>query len=254
MNKKALITGASSGIGKETAFVYAKNDYDLILVARRVKNLTAIKNDIEKKYTVKVQVVPLDLAILNAAETLFDQVKDENIDVLINNAGFGLFGDFLDEDLKKQEQMLLLNIITLTKLTKLFAKKMVKNGGGNIINIASTAAYQPVPGLATYAATKAYVLSFSEAIAFELKSKNVFVTAISPGATQSEFGQVAGFPESDKFFKGIPNASDLATFIYNAMQKKKTSTIHGIKNRLTTFSSRFAPRKMVTYIAYKTIN
>ena len=254
MKKTALITGGSSGIGKETCFVYAQHQYNLILVARRIKNLTEIKNEIENKYAVKVQTIAMDLAVLDAAEKLYNEVKDTKIDVLINNAGFGLYGNFLDEDLKKEEQMLILNIITLTKLTRLFAKKMVKNGGGNIVNIASTAAFQPVPTLATYSATKSYVLNFSEAIAFELKPKNVFVTAICPGATQSEFGKVAGFKENADFFKGIPSAKALANFIYKSMQKKKTSTIHGLKNKIIAFSGRFAPRKMVTYIAYKLMN
>jgi len=254
MNKTALIAGASSGIGKETAYVYAQHQYDLILVARRIKNLSNIKQDIEKKYAVNVQVITMDLAVLDAAEDLFKKVKNKNIDVLINNAGFGLYGDFLQEDLKKEEQMLILNIITLTKLTRLFAEKMVQNNGGNIVNIASTAAFQPVPTLATYSATKSYVLNFSEAIAFELKPKNVFVTAICPGATNSEFGKMAGFEENSKFFKGIPSSRELANFIYKTMKKNRTSAIHGLKNKFIAFSGRFAPRKVTTYIAHKIMN
>ncbi|MCF6184256.1 MAG: SDR family NAD(P)-dependent oxidoreductase, partial [Bacteroidales bacterium] len=143
---------------------------------------------------------------------------------------------------------------TLTKLTRLFAEKMAKNGGGNIVNIASTAAFQPVPTLATYAATKAYVLNFSEAIAYELKPRNVFVTAICPGATASEFGKIAGFKENDSFFKGIPSAKQLANFIYKSMEKKKTCAIHGFKNNLLAFSNRFSPRKLSTFMAYKIMN
>ena len=256
MNKIALITGASSGIGKETAFVYAKHNYNLVLVARRQQNLEEIKQEIEKKHPVKVTVIAMDLATLDAGEKLFKKTQRLNliIEVLINNAGFGLYGEFLQEDLKKQEQMLLLNIVTLTKLNRLFAEEMVENGGGNIINIASTAAYQPVPTLATYAASKAYVLNFSEGIAFELKPKNVYVTAICPGATQSEFGKVAGFEENANFFKGMPSSKSLAEFIYQSMQKKKTNAIHGLKNKLLAFSERFAPRKLTTYIAYKLMN
>ncbi len=254
MNKTALITGASSGIGKETAYVFAQNKFDLILVARREENLNIIKKNIEEKHQTKVQIIAMDLAVLDAAETLFEKLKSQQITVLVNNAGFGLYGDFLNEDLKKEEQMLVLNIVTLTKLTRLFAEKMVKNGGGNIVNIASTAAFQPVPTLATYAATKAYVLNFSEAIAFELKSKKVYVTAICPGATASEFGKVAGFKENDSFFKGIPSAKELANFIFNAMQSKKTTVIHGLKSKILAFSNRFAPRKLTTFMAYKIMN
>jgi short-subunit dehydrogenase len=254
VKKTALITGASSGIGKETAYVYAKNNYNLIIVARRIDNLNKIKDEIENNHQVIVEVISMDLAVLDAAENLFNKVKNQKIDVLINNAGFGLFGDFLNQDIKQEEKMLVLNIVTLTKLTRLFAKKMVNEKGGNIINIASTAAFQPVPTLATYAATKAYVLNFSEAIAFELKPKNVFVTAICPGATQTEFGKVAGFDENNSFFKGIPSAKELAAFIFNAMQKKKTFAIHGFKNRFLAFSNRFGPRKLVTFLAYKIMN
>lgn len=254
MKKTVLLTGASSGIGKETAYVFAKNKYNLILVARRKERLQEIKQDIENKYKVSVQVIAMDLSNLDSAENLVQQLQQTKIDVLINNAGFGLYGDFLMEDSKQEEKMLTLNIITLTKLTRLFADKMVKNGGGNIINIASTAAFQPVPTLATYSASKSYVLNFSEAIAFELKPKNVFVTAICPGATQSEFGKVAGFDDNANFFKGIPSSKDLANFIFKSMKKKKTVAIRGLKNKLMVFSERFAPRKMTAFIAYKLMN
>ncbi len=254
--KTALITGASSGIGKETAFVYAKNNYNIVLVARRLEKLNKIKAKIQTTYNVKVTVINMDLSVLNAAENLYKKVSDLDIkiDVLINNAGFGLHGNFIDEDSQKQEQMLVLNMITLTKLCQLFAKDMIKHKGGNIVSIASTAAFQPVPSLATYSATKSYVLNFSESISFELKNKNVFVTAICPGATQSEFGVVAGFSENADFFKKTPTAKELANFIFKAMQRKKTSTIHGFKNWFLAFSGRFAPRKLTTYIAYKVMN
>ncbi|HIP27088.1 MAG TPA: SDR family NAD(P)-dependent oxidoreductase, partial [Flavobacteriaceae bacterium] len=170
------------------------------------------------------------------------------------NAGFGIYKNFADSNIEKEEQMLILNIVTLTKLTKLVLPQMIKRGNGNIVNIASTAAYQPVPSLASYSATKAYVMNFSEAIAFELKDKNVNVTTICPGATQSEFGHAAGFNENDKFFNNIPTAKNIAKFIYKAMKANKTNAIHGFKNNFLAFSNRFAPRKLTTYIAYKMIN
>lgn len=202
MSKIALITGASSGIGKETAFEFAKNKYNLIIVARRLENLNNIKQEIEELHQVNVYVFSMDLSKLDSAEQLFKKVNDAKlkVNVLINNAGFGIYKKFEDSNIEKEEQMLLLNMVTLTKLTKLFIPNMIKKGSGNIINIASTAAYQPVPSLATYAATKAYVMSFSQAIAFELKDKNIVVTVICPGATQSEFGVSAGFKEDTKFF------------------------------------------------------
>ena len=249
--KTTLITGASSGIGKATAFEYAKNKYNLILVARRKELLSEIKTQIETQYSVSVAVIVMDLAKLSSADELFSEVKDRNlkVDVLINNAGFGIYSELLSHDLQQLENMLVLNIITLSKLTRLFASKMVKNGGGDIINIASTAAFQPVPKLAAYAATKSYVMNFSDAIAYEFKDKNVHVLTISPGATESEFGKAAGFDESADFYKNNPTSKDLAGFIYKEMIAKKTNSIHGFKNAFMAFSNRFAPRKMTVAIA-----
>lgn len=254
--KTALITGASSGIGKETAYVYAQNSYNLILVARRLENLESIKKDIEAKHKVNVTVFAVDLSKLDAAETLYKKVTEANLNVavLINNAGFGIYKRFKDSTIEEEEKMLLLNMVTLTKLTKLFIPNMIKNGCGNIVNIASSAAYQPVPSLATYAATKAYVMSFSEAIAFELKDKNIIVTVICPGGTQSEFGQAAGFSDDHSLFKKMPTSKDVATFIYKAMVNKKTNAIHGFKNNFLVFLNRLAPRKLTTLVAYKVMN
>ncbi len=145
--------------------------------------------------------------------------------------------------------MLLLNIVSLTKLTKLFALDMVKNGSGHIINIASTAAFQPVPNFASYSASKSYVLNFSEAIAFELKDKNVKVSTICPGPTQSEFAAISG--ASEELFENGPNPRVLGEFIYDTMLKNKTVAIHGAKNRFLVFFQRFSPRKMIVSIAAK---
>lgn len=251
--KTVLITGASSGIGKETAYEYARNNYNVVLVARRKENLDAIKIAIEATYKGSVNIIAMDLSQLKSAEDLFQKVSSKklSVDVLINNAGFGIYGDLLTNDIEKLEEMLVLNMVTLSKLTQLFAKEMVKNGSGHIINIASTAAFQPVPSLAAYSATKTYVMNFSDAIAYELKDKNVKVTTISPGATQSEFGVTAGFGEDDPFFNKMPTSKDLAEFIYQAMIKNKTNAIHGLKNSILAFSNRFSPRKMTTAIAAK---
>jgi short-subunit dehydrogenase len=250
--KTVLITGASSGMGAATAYVFARNGFNLILTARRKNKLKEIKNDILTKYNVEVNIFIVDLSLAVGANELYKLVVSNKlkVDVLINNAGFGTFCEFKDSNIEREEQMLNLNILSLTKLTKLFVDKMIKQGSGNIINIASTAAFQSVPYFATYAASKAYVLSFSEAIAHELKGDNIFVTAICPGATESEFATSAGFKGSG-MFNNVPTSSDLAEFIFKAMQKKKVSAIQGLKNNFLTFSLRLSPRKLNTAIAGK---
>ncbi len=247
--KTVLITGASSGIGKEMAYVYAENKYNLILVARRKENLEAIKSDIEQKYKLDVQIFDVDLSKIDSAELLYNKVSEQKlkVDVLINNAGFGIKGKFKDTDMAWEESMLILNMVTLTKLTKLFVKDMLKQGSGNIINIASTASFQAVPNFSTYAATKAYVLHFSEAIAHELKNDNIVVTAICPGATKSEFAEVAELDQ--KHFSKAPTSQELAEFTFKAMKKEKVTAIHGFKNNLLVFSGRTTPRKLVTAVA-----
>lgn len=250
--KTVLITGASSGIGKETAFVYAENNYNLILVARRKENLETIKNEIEKNHKVKVDIFDIDLSKTDSAEQLYKKINEQklNVDILINNAGFGINGKFKDIDMSQEENMLILNIITLTKLTKLFVKEMVKKQSGNIINIASTAAFQGIPGFAAYAASKAYVLHFSEAIANELKNDNIKVTVINPGATKSEFAETAGFKKDDVFSKA-PTSRDLAEFIFTSVKNNKITAIHGFKNKVMAFSTRLTPRNLLTKIAGK---
>ena len=249
--KTVLITGASSGIGKELAYVYAENNYNLVLAARRIDKLTKIKKDIETRHPVSAEVIEIDLSKLNSAEKLYEKVKNKKItvDVLINNAGFGMNGSFEEIDINREESMLVLNMVTLTKLTRLFAKDMKEAGGGHSVNISSMAAFQAVPRFAAYSATKAYVLSFSEAIAYELKDDNVKVTAICPGATQSEFAEVAGF--SGGAFSNMPTSRDLAEFTFKAMKTGKTTAIHGFKNRILVFSLRLTPRNLVTKIAAK---
>lgn len=252
MKKTVLITGASSGIGKATAYEFASHGYNLILVARRISNLEQIKADILDKYNVEINVFGKDLSELKSAEELYQTIMDKNLnpDILINNAGFGLKGNFMEIDENKEEEMLVLNMVTLTKLCRLFGKHFKNTGGGSIINISSTAAFQAVPNLSTYSATKAYVLSLSEALAYEFKKYNINVVAICPGATESEFAQVAGFEET-KFMQNIPTSADLARFIYDNHLKNCPVKIHGWKNQLMVWSGRFAPRQMVINIAAK---
>ena len=251
MKETVLITGASSGIGRETAYIYAKNKYNLVLVARRKNELEIIKQDIKNLHKVNVSIFDMDLSKLDSAELLYKVIKNAklNIDILINNAGFGISGDFKDIDINKEESMLILNIISLTKLTKLFLKDMLMQKSGHIINIASTAAFQGVPDFATYAASKAYVLHFSEALAEELRTSNIKVSAICPGATQSEFAKTA--ETNSNIFDKAPTSHDLAVFIFKSMKKGKVTAIEGLKNNILVLIQRTAPRKLITKIAGK---
>lgn len=251
-----LITGASSGIGKETARVYAEKGYNLILVARREAFLKELQQELQGKYNIQVEVIPMDLAQTDSADLLFQKIKEQNLktDVLINNAGFGLFDDFLLHDETKLEQMMVLNMVTLTKMCQLFGKEMANAGGGNIINIASTAAFQPMPGLAVYAATKAYVMNLSDALAYELKKQNITVTCINPGATNSEFAKVANFTSETLINDKSPSSREVAEYIFDSMEIGRTNATHGLKNKLMAWSNRLVPRKVSTIVAARMLN
>lgn len=249
--KTVLITGASSGIGRELAMVFAEKQYRPILVARRQSLLDILAQDIKETYFIDSVVIVMDLAKPESADELMAAIakQDLYIDVLVNNAGFGDFSDFRNADIAKLEKMINLNMLTLTKLSALVAPQMVKNNFGHILNIASTAAFQPVPNMAVYAASKAYVMHFSEAIAYELKPLGVHVTTVCPGATQSEFQEKANMNES--LFAKAPLSFMIAEFAFEAMMKRKTLVIYGAKNRFLTFMQRFSPRKMIIHIAAK---
>lgn len=247
MNKTALITGASGGIGLELARIHASKGDDLVLVARSGERLAEIKDEFESEYHVKVRFLITDLSIRHAAKKVFDEVSNHNIvvDYLINNAGFGDFGLFLDCDWDKQESMINLNITALAHLTKLFLPGMIQKGGGKILNVASLAAFQPGPTMSVYFATKAFVLSFSEALNNELKGKGVTVTALCPGSTKSKFHEVAlGDPKLVRERK-MMSAQKVAKIGHDAMMKGTPVVIPGFKNSLLVFASRFAPREVV---------
>jgi hypothetical protein len=248
MNKTALITGASLGIGFELANVFAANNNNLVLVARNASKLDAIAKDLSAKYHIKVHTFALDLSEINSAQKVFDFCQKNNmqIDYLVNNAGFGDFGFFAQSNWDKQLQMINLNITTLTHLTHLFLPNMIKNKFGKIMNVASTAAFQPGPTMSVYYATKAYVLHFSEAIANELEGTGVTVTALCPGATESGFQSAAAMEES-KLVKGkkLPSSAEVAQYGFNAMISGKKVAIHGMMNYLMANSIRFTPRALV---------
>ncbi|HUX38664.1 MAG TPA: SDR family oxidoreductase [Rectinemataceae bacterium] len=250
--KTVLITGASAGIGRETAYVFAEHNYDLVLAARRQERLEEIKRDIETRHGVSVSIFPVDLSRLDSAAALHAETiaKGLSIDILINNAGFGTSGKFTEIDIDRETEMLMLNTVTLTRLTKLFARDMASRKRGHIVNIASTASFQPIPGFACYAATKAYVLSFSEALEFELRADRVKVTAICPGATESEFATTAGMEKAGMFDKA-PNSRQLGEFIYKSTIGARRVAIHGLKNAIMVRAGKLMPRNFVMAVAAK---
>jgi short-subunit dehydrogenase len=247
----ALITGASGGIGLELAKEFAKNNINVVVVARSESKLQSLASLLQQQYKVQVKVITKDLSKLEEVEALYQQLKYENItvDYLVNNAGFGDYAYFYEADWNKLNEMINLNITALTRLSYLFVKDMVQQGFGKIMNVASTAAFQPGPTMAVYYATKSYVLFLSEAMANELQDKGVTVTALCPGATESGFEVAAALKES-KLFKGkkLPSSAEVAAYGYKAMMKGKMVAIHGLMNNIMAQSIRFAPRALVLKI------
>jgi short-subunit dehydrogenase len=246
--KVALITGASTGIGKEIAYIHAEKGGDLIILARNKEKLEALKAEIEQKFTVQVLVIVQDLSKAGAAEEVYNKVKSSGmeVDYLINNAGFGGLGKFHERDWATDLSMINLNIIALTELTRLFLPDFVKRNSGKILNVSSTASLIPGPLQAVYFATKAYVTSFSNAIAEELHNTNVSVTALLPGATETEFANTAGF-DKNGMFKNAFGARGVAEDGYNGMLKGKLDVISGVSfsQKLMLPMSKLAPKKMV---------
>ena len=252
MNKTALITGASKGIGKELALIFAKDNINLVLVARSGEILNQFKEELESKYSISVLVIVKDLCSRNSVEELFSEIKDNNteIDYLVNNAGFGDYGAFADTAWERYDKMIALNVTTLTHLSHLFITDWKGRKSGSILNIASTAAFQPGPMMAVYFATKSFVLSLSEAVGRELKNDNISITTLCPGPTKTNFGDESKMNASDlvKNVK-IANAKEVAQLGYKSMMKGKTTVIHGSVNKLAPFAIRFMPRKWITILS-----
>jgi short-subunit dehydrogenase len=250
----ALITGASNGIGLELAKIHASKGGDLVLVARNKSKLDEIKTALEIQYKISVYTIGKDLSIPNASLEVYEETTKQKIqiDYLINNAGFGDFGMFAETDWNKELQMINLNITTLTQFTKLYLKDMIKRSSGKIMNVASTAAFQSGPTMAVYYATKAYVLSFSEAVDNEVSDKGVTITALCPGATESGFQAAAAMEESN-LVKGrkLPTSKEVAEYGYASMMKGKTVAIHGLLNWIMANSVRFTPRAIVVKLTRK---
>jgi uncharacterized protein len=247
MRNTALITGASKGIGLELAKIHAQKGDNLVIVARTLHCLHEIKNEFETRYGINVLVIEKDLTFGNAASEVFDELngKGVTLDYLINNAGFGDYGLFAETDWEKQEKMISLNVTALAHLTRLFLPGMIARGKGRILNVASLAAFPPGPKMSVYFASKAFVLSFSQAIHNENKDRGVTCTVLCPGSTDTEFHEVATGDRSRLKERKMDSATDVAEYGYNAMMKGKPVAIYGAKNRFLIFLSRFAPREMI---------
>lgn len=240
---KALITGASSGIGRDMAIYLSKLGYDVILVARDKTGLEETKTKIKTKS----MLINMDLQLKDSCYKLYDMVKEENIDILINNAGFGLFGEFTNTDLNKELDMINLNINAVHILTKLFLKDMVKRDSGYILNVASSAAFQPGPLMATYYSTKAYVLRLTASIYGELRAgkSNVVVSALCPGPVKTNFNKVAGVNFSLKALSSV----FVAKYAVDNMFKKKLIIIPGLYMKAAYIVGKIIPLKWIINIA-----
>jgi short-subunit dehydrogenase len=250
--KTALVTGASSGIGLEMARILARDGLDLVLVARRRHKLEALARELSVTHGVSARVIAKDLARRASSAEIAGELEDERvtIDVLVNNAGLGLYGRFWKTDLARQLEVVEVNLVALTDLTGRFLPGMVSRRRGRIVNVASTAAFQPGPHMAVYYATKAYVLSFSEALAEELSETGVTVTALCPGPTSTEFQQAAGL-EDTWLIRGplTMDAASAARAGWDGARRGKRVVIPGLGNRLLKEAVRFSPRRLVTAAA-----
>ncbi|HSE67954.1 MAG TPA: SDR family oxidoreductase [Gemmatimonadales bacterium] len=250
----ALVTGASGGIGLELARLFAKGGHDLILVARNEAKLNELSLYLGKMYRCKVEVIPADLSQPEVPEALVEELRSRGltVDVLVNNAGFGENVLFAEQDMRRIMEMIQLNMTTLTQLTRLLLPHMLAAKKGRILNVASVAAFAPGPLMAIYCATKAYVLSFSEAIGNELKGTGVTVTALCPGPTRTAFASTAGGTNSNLYnTPGVMDAAPVAEAGYRACMKGKAVVIPGLLNKLLVWAIGLSPRWMVTPISRK---
>lgn len=246
----ALITGASAGIGRLLAGHFARDGYDLVLVARRRAALDALAAELSAAHHVRAQVLAIDLSDPEGPARVHESLDADGaaVDVVVNNAGFGLQGHFATLPLDRQLQMIQLNIVALTDLTRRFLPGMLERDRGGILNVASMAAFQPGPFMSVYYATKAYVLSFTEALAEEVSRSSVRVSCLAPGPTETEFAEVAGLKKSPLFNGAVMDAEPVARAGYEGWKRRQVLVIPGASNRLSTIAVRLAPRATVRKI------
>lgn len=242
---QALITGASAGIGRELSRQFAADGHDLVLVARRLPELTALCAELRERHGVNARALACDLSSPSALDGLLTELAELEVEYLVNNAGFGSVGAFAEQAPEREAAMVELNVSAVVRLTAVVLPGMLARGHGRILNIGSTAGFQPGPYMATYYATKAFVNSFSEALAHELRRSGVSVTVSCPGPTLSEFGAVSGVDKTRLFSMGAVPAASVARAAYRAMQRGQAMSVHGFRNWLLVQVVRLSPRRIV---------
>lgn len=250
--KCALITGASYGIGEDFARIFAREGFDLVLAARSAEKLSALARELSGAFGIRAETIAADLTKPDAAREIHKELERRGlrIDALVNNAGFGLHGEFVRLGCEEQLDIIRLNAVALTELTRFFLPGMIERRYGKILNVASTAAFQPGPLMAVYYATKAYVLSFSEAIHEEVRGTGVTVTCLCPGPTKSHFQQRAGMGKVLIFQYATMPSGPVAEAAFRAMMKGWPLVIPGLINKVTSFLTRLSPRAMVPPIVH----
>jgi short-subunit dehydrogenase len=249
--KTALVTGASVGLGRDLCELIARDGHHLIVVARNEQRLNELAESLRKQFGITVDVIAQDLATPGAAKIIFERVGKRTVDYLINNAGFGTHGPFVQADIQSQLDMLQVNIVALTHLTRLFLPGMLARRSGRIMNLASVASFLPGPLMAVYYATKAYVLSFSEAIAGEIAGSGVTVTAMCPGPTKTEFQVRAGIEDSPLFRGRVMDSMTACRIGYAAMLRGRRVVVTGLSNKLSVLGMKFLPRALTAAMARK---
>ncbi len=249
--KTALVTGASSGLGVDFATILAERGCNLILVARREERLRTLAGELASRHGVQAQAIALSLSSLGAAQVLYDRIRalGLTVDILINNAGFGIYGPFTETPWEREEEMLLLDVVAPVHLTKLFVRDMLARRFGYVLQVSSIGAYQPSPTYATYSASKAFLLSFGEALSYELRGTQVKMCVLSPGVTETEFLDVAGQRRSLYQRMSIMPSRPVAEIGIEAMLRGKPSKVAGVMNAFAVWSLRFMPRRLQAAMA-----
>ncbi|WP_267640929.1 SDR family NAD(P)-dependent oxidoreductase [Haloarchaeobius amylolyticus] len=247
----ALVTGASSGIGRELARQFARHGHDLVLVARREAELAAVADDLESRHGIAATTIPMDLDDEAAPQELYDAVHDHDLDVgiLVNNVGIGTYGPFAESDLDEEQTQLRLNVTTLVTLTRLFLDDFTERGTGKVLNVGSVAGFQPGPFMAGYYASKAYVNSFTEAIAEELRGTGVSATVLCPGPVDTEFQDRAGMGNSAVGSTYMQPVEDVAQAGYRGLMSGETVVVPGLPMKLLTTLARITPRPILRRVA-----